>query len=95
MLRIASLTTAAFLAAGAAYAAPIEARIPYGDLDLSSRAGATEFDARVRQAADRFCRSVRSIERPVCRNGVREEALSLLPDRARTEYARGRVAFEA
>ena len=95
MLRIASLTTAAFLAAGAAYAAPIEARIPYGDLDLSSRAGATEFDARIGRAADLFCRSVRAVERPFCRNGVRQEALSLLPDRARTDYARGRFAFQA
>ena len=70
MLRIASLTTAAFLAAGAAYAAPIEARIPYGDLDLSSRAGAIEFDARVSQAADRFCRRALAVERPVCRNEI-------------------------
>ncbi|WEK41039.1 MAG: UrcA family protein [Candidatus Brevundimonas colombiensis] len=95
MFRIASLTTAALLAAGSAAAAPFEARIPYGDLDLSSRAGATAFDSRVRKAADRFCRSVRSIERPVCRNAVREEALALLPDRARADYARGRFAHEA
>ena len=51
MFSIASLTTAAVLAAGSAAAAPIEARIPYGDLDLSSRAhsrsgrGRVAFDA--------------------------------------------------
>jgi len=95
MLRIASLTTAAFLAAGAAYAAPIEARISYGDLDLSSRAGVTQFDARVRHVAKSLCTGRLPIERLSCMDKVRDEAMSLLPERARTEYARGRVAFEA
>lgn len=95
MLRIASLTTAAFLAAGAAYAAPIEARIPYGDLDLSSRAGATTFDARIHRVARNLCTGRLPVERLSCMDKVRDEAMSLLPDRARTEYARGRVAFEA
>lgn len=95
MLRIVSLTTAALLVAGAASASPVEERIPFGDLDLSSRAGAAAFDARISRAADRFCRTVRAIERPVCRNGVRHEALSLLPRAARTDYARGRFDFDA
>nr|WP_314433069.1 UrcA family protein [uncultured Brevundimonas sp.] len=96
MFRIASLTAAALLAAGSAAAAtPLEVRVAYGDLDLSSRAGATAFDARVRKAANRLCRNVRAIERSACRNSVQEEALSLLPDPARTDYARSRVAFEA
>ncbi len=95
MFRIASLTAAALLAAGSAAAAPLEVRVAYGDLDLSSRAGATAFDARVRKAANRFCSNVRAMERSACRNSVQEEALSLLPDHARTDYARSRVAFEA
>lgn len=95
MLRIASLTTAAFLAAGAAHAAPIEVRIPYGDLDLSSRAGATTFDARIQRVARNLCTGRLPVERLSCMDKVRDEAMSLLPDRARTEYARGRVAFEA
>ncbi|MFN3879618.1 MAG: UrcA family protein [Brevundimonas sp.] len=95
MLRIASLTTAAFLFAGAAYAAPIEARISYGDLDLSSRAGAMAFDVRVQRVARNLCTGRLPIERLSCRDKVRDEAMSLLPERARTEYARGRVAFEA
>jgi UrcA family protein len=95
MLRIASLTTAALLVAGAASASPVEERIRFGDLDLSSRAGAVEFDARISRAADRFCRGVSALERPVCRNGIRQEALSLLPSTARTDYARGRFGFDA
>lgn len=95
MLRIASLTTAAFLAAGAAYAAPIDARIPYRDLDLSSRAGATAFDARVQRVARNLCTGRLPIERLRCMDKVQDEAMSLLPERARTDYARGRVAFEA
>ncbi|GAW41995.1 hypothetical protein SH203_02407 [Brevundimonas sp. SH203] len=95
MFRIASLTTAALLVAGSAAASPIETRIPYGDLDLSSRAGATAFDARVQRTARSLCNGRQPIERLSCMSKVRDEALSLLPERARTDYARGRVAFEA
>ena len=95
MFRIASLTTAAVLAAGSAAAAPIEARIPYGDLDLSSRAGAAAFDTRVQRVARTLCTGRQLVERLSCMDKVRDEALSLLPDRARTDYARGRVAFDA
>lgn len=95
MFSIASLTTAAVLAAGSAAAAPIEARIPYGDLDLSSRAGATAFDSRILRVARTLCTGRQPVERLSCMNKVRDEALSLLPDRARTDYARGRVAFDA
>lgn len=95
MFRIASLTTAAVLAAGSAAAAPIEARIPYGDLDLSSRAGATAFDNRVQRVARTLCTGRQPVERLSCMDKVRDEALSLLPDRARADYARGRIAFDA
>lgn len=95
MLGLASLTTAAFLAAGAISSAPIEARISYGDLDLSSRAGAMAFDVRVQRVARNLCTGRLPIERLSCMDKVRDEAMSLLPERARTEYARGRVAFEA
>ena len=95
MLSLASLITAAVLAAGAVSPAPTETRIAYGDLDLSTRAGATEFDARVRRTAQTLCKGRLTVVRLTCVNQVRNEALSLLPERARTEYARGRVAFEA
>ena len=95
MLKIVSLTTAILLAAGAAAASPLPARIPYGALDLSSRAGATAFDARVQRTARSLCNGRLPIERLSCMDKVRDEALSLLPERARTDYARGRVAFEA
>ena len=63
MFSIASLTTAAVLAADSAAAAPIEARIPYGDLDLSSRAGATAFDSRVQRVARTLCTGRQPVER--------------------------------
>ncbi|OGN50186.1 MAG: hypothetical protein A2352_05210 [Caulobacterales bacterium RIFOXYB1_FULL_67_16] len=93
MFRIVSLTTAAVLAASAASASDL--RIAYGDLDLATPQGAARLDGRIREAADRLCGGRTSIERLKCRAGVREEALSGLPDRARTEYARGSRAFEA
>lgn len=94
MLGLASLMTTAFLAAGAVSPPLIEGRIPYADLDLSSRAGATAFDARVQRVARTLCAGRRPLERLNCMDQVQNEALSLLPERARTDYARGRLAFE-
>ena len=67
------------LAAGAASAQ--EARIGWGDLDLSSAAGAEAFDARVSAAADRLCRGVRRpgsrlSDRTFCRAAVRAGLVS-------------------
>ena len=95
MIKIVSLNLAAFFAAGAVSAAPVEERVSFGDLDLSSRAGALEFDARISRAADRFCRVMRAVERPICRNGFRHEALSLLPKTARNDYSKGRFTIAA
>ena len=79
MFSIASLTTAAVLAAGSAAAAPIEARIPYGDLDLSSRAGATAFDTRVQRVARTLCTGRQPVERLNCMDKVRDEACRFCP----------------
>ena len=54
-------------------------RVQWGDLDLSSAAGADAFDARVAAAADRMCRGVkrpasRISDRAFCRAAVRAAA---------------------
>jgi UrcA family protein len=93
MFRIASLATAAVLAASAASASDL--RLSYGDLDLSTREGAARLDTRIRQLANQLCDNRTPVQRLSCRAGVREEALSNLPAQARTEYARGSRSFEA
>ena len=70
-----------------------DARIAFGDLDLASTAGATAFDARLDQAAERLCRDVaftagQITNRRSCRAAVRAEALSRLPRVRRVEYVR-------
>ena len=72
-----------------------EARIVWGDLDLSSAAGADAFDARVEVAARTLCRDARRLgshisDRPFCRAAVRAEAVRLLPARVQVDYALSR-----
>ena len=86
------------LAAGAASAQ--EARISWGDLDLSSAAGADAFDARVSAAADRMCRGVkrpgsRINDRAFCRAAVRSEAIRQLPGAVQVDYALSRLPLVA
>lgn len=86
------------LAAGAASAH--EARVPWGDLDLSSAAGADAFDARVTAAAARMCRGVkrpgsRINDRAFCRAAFRDEALRQLPGYAQVDYALSRLPVVA
>ncbi|KAK0350427.1 hypothetical protein LTR94_029077, partial [Friedmanniomyces endolithicus] len=50
------LFAVAVLSASSALAQDV--RIPFGDLDLASTAGAAAFDARVDQAAERLCRDI-------------------------------------
>lgn len=89
---VAALTVG--LAAGAASAQ--EARISWGDLDLSSAAGADAFDARVEAAARKLCRNARAPgtlinDRAWCRAAVRAEAVRLLPGRVQVDYALSRL----
>ena len=96
MKTLASLAAvlAVSLAAGAASAQ--EARIGWGDLDLSSAAGADAFDARVSAAADRLCRGVRRpgsrlSDRTFCRAAVRAEAVRQLPGAVKVDYSLSRL----
>ncbi|MGZ9101094.1 MAG: UrcA family protein [Brevundimonas sp.] len=93
MKALASLTVAAALVAGSASAQ--EARIAWGDLDMSRPVGADTFDARVETAARKLCRNARRpgsliSDRAFCRAAVQAEALRLLPGPVQVEYARSR-----
>lgn len=81
------------LAAGAASAR--EERIRWGDLDLSSAAGADAFDARVSVAAKRMCRGAkrpgsRIDDRAFCSAAVHREAVRQLPGGVQVDYALSR-----
>ena len=93
---VAALTVT--LAAGAASAQ--EARINWGDLDLSSAAGARAFDARVEATADQLCRSAkrpgsRINDRAFCRAAVRSEAVRQLPATVQVDYVSYRSLIAA
>lgn len=95
MKTLASLA-AILVVAAAGSASAQEARIKWGDLDLSSPAGADAFDARVQAASRKLCRGVRTPGRLVsdrawCRAAVRAEAVRLLPGRAQVDYALSRL----
>lgn len=95
MKALASLAAVLALAAAGSVSAQ-EARIAWGDLDLSSAAGADTFDARVEAAARTLCRGAkkpgsRISDRAFCRAAVQSEAVRLLPGRAQVEYALSRL----
>ena len=80
---IAGLATLALAAVPAlamstnAFAAP--AKVHVADLDLSTQAGAREFDRRTDVAAGRFCNDIRSLSaNAACREGVRAEVTEKL-----------------
>jgi len=94
MKTLASLAAVLTLAAGSASAG--EVRIPWGDLDLSTPAGADAFDQRVRAAARKLCRNTPMIGgRAACLAAVRDEAVTLLPGAAQVDYALSRVPLVA
>ena len=100
MTTFASLAAALALTLGGGAASAQDARIPWGDLDLSSAAGADAFDARVSAAAGRLCRGVkrpgsRISDRAYCRAAVRTEALRLLPGAVQVDYALSRLPIVA
>lgn len=95
MKTLASLA-AVLIVSAAGPASAQEARIRWGDLDLSTPAGADAFDARVRAAARKLCRSVPMIGgRAACQAAVRDEAVALLPGAAQVDYALSRVPLVA
>ena len=96
---LASLTAALTLCA-AGTASAEDARIRWGDLDLSSAAGADAFDSRVSAAAARMCRGVkrpgsRINDRAFCRAAVRAEAVRLLPGAVQVDYSLSRLPIVA
>lgn len=92
---LASLAAVLALAA-AGTASAQETRIGWGDLDLSTAAGADAFDARVDAAARRLCRGARRTgsninDRAFCLAAVKGEALRQLPDHVQVDYALSRL----
>ncbi|QTC91214.1 UrcA family protein [Brevundimonas goettingensis] len=89
------LTAALAAAAIAGSASAQNARIPYGDLNLSTASGADAFDARIAKAAQSMCKNA---TRPVsrlndsaqCAAAVRAEAVAQLPGQTRAQYAANR-----
>ena len=97
---LASLVAALTVSFAAGTASAQEARIQWGDLDLSSAAGADAFDSRVSAAAARMCRGVkrpgsRINDRAFCRAAVRAEAVRLLPGAVQVDYSLSRLPIVA
>lgn len=97
---LASLAAALAVSLAAGAASAQDAHIPWGDLDLSSAAGADAFDARVSAAADRLCRGAkkpgsRINDRAFCRAAVRNEAVRQLPGAVQVDYALSRLPIVA
>ncbi|MFA4893652.1 UrcA family protein [Brevundimonas sp.] len=95
MKALASLAAVLALAAAGSASAQ-EARIAWGDLDMSSAAGADAFDSRVEAAARKLCRNARAPgslvnDRAFCRAAVKAEAVRLLPGRVQVDYALSRL----
>ena len=93
---LASLVVALSVSLAAGTASAREARVQWGDLDLSSVAGADAFDARVTTAANRACRGVkrpgsRISDRAFCRAAFRDEAVRQLPGAVQVDYALSRL----
>ena len=89
------LTAALAVAAIAGAASAQTARIPFGDLNLSTAAGAAAFDARVADVAQSMCKNAtrpvsRLNDRAHCAAAVRAEAVSQLSAQARAQYAANR-----
>lgn len=93
MLKILLSLAAAALLHAAPAAAQDTARVPFGDLDLSTAAGADAFDARVSAVARDACQlsSPRLIDR-VCVRRITNDAVRGLPQARQQDYARARRA---
>jgi len=89
------ILASALAIAAIAGAASAETRIAYGDLNLSTAAGAAAFDARVADVAQSMCKNAtrpvsRLNDRAHCAAAVRAEAVSQLSAQARAQYAANR-----
>jgi UrcA family protein len=87
-------TALALAAATLLCAAPAAAqtvRVPFGDLNLSTAAGAEAFDARVAEAGREVCTtgSARLVNTS-CVKRIQREAVRELPRSDRDDYARAR-----
>lgn len=65
-------------------------RTPFGDLDLSTAAGATAFDARVAAEAREVCVRGSRLVNDACVRRVTREAVRQLPQSRQDDYARAR-----
>ena len=87
-------TALALAAAALLYAAPAAAqtvRVPFGDLNLSTAAGAEIFDARAAAAARAACAfGPRALVNDNCVRRVQQEAVRSLPAARQDDYARAR-----
>ena len=100
MKTLASLVLALTFSLAAGAVSAQEARISWGDLDLSSTTGADAFDARVSAAAARMCRGAkrpgsRINDRAFCRAAFHDEAVRQLPRSAQAAYALSRLLIVA
>lgn len=77
MIRITAAAIAAAVLATASAASAQEARIAYGDLDLSTTAGAEQLDQRIDAAATAVCRNVRAADSRLQRRGSCEASARL------------------
>lgn len=86
-------TALALAAASLLYAAPAAAqtvRVPFGDLNLSTAAGAATFDARAAAAAREACAVGSRLVNDNCVRRVQQEAVRTLPAARQDDYARAR-----
>ena len=87
-------TALALAAASLLYAAPAAAqtvRVPFGDLNLSTAAGAGTFDARAAAAAREACAiGPRALVNDNCVRRVQQEAVRGLPAARQDDYVRAR-----
>jgi UrcA family protein len=86
-------TALALAAATLLYAAPAAAqtvRVPFGDLNLSTTAGAEAFDARAAAAARASCTISPRLVNDNCVRRVQQEAVRGLPAARQDDYVRAR-----
>lgn len=99
VLALTTLSGAALAGAAAAQTNSASvARIPFGDLNLSTASGAAAFDSRVAKAAQTMCRNAtrpasRLNDSAHCTAAVRAEAVSQLPTPTRARYVAHRPAL--
>ncbi len=88
-----ALTAALAIGAGAASAqsSAANARVSFGDLDLSTPAGVATLDARIAAGARALCRTAQTGSRisggAQCTAAFRAEVLAQMPSEARAQYA--------